>query len=204
MSEIALNIDAQRFEEIKGLLSHIEDGVEFAILRALNRGMEKIRTDAVRYVCERYTIEPAQVRKRIHIIRATRKHLTAKIIFSSPRVAVAFFKRSPKTPPRQKGIPVAQRKKIKTEIIEGHPVEWSQGFLIRMQTGRVGLFTRMKGSRDIRERYSLSIAQMAGHEEVLQNYLQAGMKRLEEVLNQQVKFMLETGQTGAHKKKHHK
>ena len=139
------------------------------------------------------------MRKTFKIIKASPQRLQATIISSSPNIPISKFKLSTVRAPRQKGIPVALRQKISSEIKPGQAKQWPHAFLVRLKSGHLGLWTRHKtdkslsGREAIVERFSLAVPQMIGTQAILPQVLRRAEERLDKELDHQVWFLLEGG-----------
>ena len=199
MAGVSLGINPGRYEEIRRALSHIPGGAEKAIMRGLNRAIEGARAEAIRDIRNRYTVHPNILKGAMRIIKASPGHLIATLIARGAGIPISKFKMSHVRVPRQKGIPVALRAKISTEIVSGASKEWSHAFLARMKSGHLGLWTRSKdlktarGRALITEKFSLGVPQMIGTSAILTEVVNAAGHRLDKEIGHQIKFLLEGG-----------
>ncbi|MBQ9564503.1 MAG: hypothetical protein IJU98_02845 [Synergistaceae bacterium] len=199
MAILSLEMPQGRFEEARKLLAHIPGGAEKAVARALNRAMEGARTEAARLMKDRYTMKVGDFKKQFVIVKASPGNLVARIMTRGARVAVTEFKHTPQNPPRQKGIPVAARKKVTTEIVAGQTKGWSHAFLARMKSGHLGLWTRSntettkKGKALIHEFFSLGVPHMFGYGPIIRRVVETASERLDKELDHQIQFLLSGG-----------
>ena len=199
MAIISLEMPQAKFAEAEKLLAHIPGGAEKAVARALNRALEGARTEAAQLMKERYTMKVGDFKKQFVIAKASPGNLTARILTRGARAAITDFKHLPQNPPRQKGIPVAARKKITTEIVAGQTKGWSHAFLARMKSGHLGLWTRSdtemtkKGHALIHEFFSLGTPQMFGYGPIIRRVMETARERLDRELEHQIQFLLSGG-----------
>lgn len=199
MAILSLGISEKRLEEVRNLLSHIPGGAEKAVARALNRSLEGARTEAARLMKDRYTMKVSDFKKQFVIIKASPGNLVARVMTRGARSAITEFKHTPSSPPRQKGIPVAARKKVTTEIVAGQTKGWSHAFLARMRSGHLGLWTRSetektsKGKALIHEFFSLGVPHMFGYGPIIRRVVETASERLNKELDHQIQFFLSGG-----------
>lgn len=204
MAVFNVEADYQALTKAVQMLGHIPNGFETAIVRAYNRGAQKVRTEAVRYIAERYNVKQSEVRKQIKIINASKSRLHATIMFTGRRLPLGKFAANfgRKRSARNKQAPV-------TEIIRGQRKEWPGAFFAGTEFGHAGtthygIFVRKPGmipgkrkpqilNRAIEEKMSLSIPEMAGYHEAVELMLEQGSEAINKELEHQIQFLLSGG-----------
>lgn len=204
MAIFNVECDYQALNKAVQILGHIPNGFKTALVRAYNRGAQKVRTEAVRYIAERYNVKQSEVRKQIKIINATKNKLHATITFTGRRLPLGKFAADygPKRWSRNKTAPI-------TEIIRGVRKEWPGAFFVGVDHGHegtthYGVFARKPGlvrgkrkpwilNRAIQEKMSLSIPEMAGYHEAVELMLEQGSEAINKELEHQVQFLLSGG-----------
>lgn len=204
MAIFNVEADYKAITNAVNMLGHIPNGLETALMRAYNRGAQKVRTEAVRYIAERYKVKQSEVRKQIKIFNATKSHLSAMIIFTGHRLPLSNFVADfgPKRWARNKTALV-------TEIIRGARKEWPGAFFAGTERGHegtthYGVFVRKPGTepgkrkpqrlkRAIKEKKSLSIPEMAGYHEAVELMLEEGSEAINKELEHQIQFLLSGG-----------
>jgi hypothetical protein len=198
MISVTISLNESQFRAVRESLRHIPGAAEKAIARALNRAVEGGRTDAIRVVCEEYTIRPIDVRKTIHIVRAKPGKLEAQIISTGKAIPLAKFNVKPKKPPKQEGVKMVNRMRRKvittvktgsTHVGRGEKPEW---FVQKMASGHIGVFYR-EGLQSIKQEYRLATPQMLGNSKVLKLIEERAKVRLDKELTHQIKYLFGGG-----------
>jgi hypothetical protein len=198
MISVSLSLNEQQLQLIRNTLSHLPGAMDKAIARAINRAAEGARTDAIKEVCEEYTIKPADVRKTIHIARANPKKLEARVISTGRPTPLVKFNVKPKSPP-PKGTKIKDRPVVIVGVRFGNQDEFPYSFVAEMQNGHKGVFTRNKddpeydGRLPIRQEFSLSPPQMINNLKVLEYIEKRAQERLDKELTHQISYLLGGG-----------
>lgn len=204
MAIFNVEADYKAITNAVNMLGHIPNGFETALMRAYNRGAQKVRTEAVRYIAERYNVKQSEVRKQIKIINASKSKLSATVMFTGRRLPLGKFAANygSKRAVRNKSAPV-------TEIIRGARKEWPGAFFAGTEHGHAGtthygIFVRKPGTepgkrkpqrlkREITEKITLSIPEMAGYHEAVELMLEQGSEAINKELEHQIQFLLSGG-----------
>lgn len=181
-----ITVNPEQLERAELLLKNIPNGVEKAVVAALNRAVEGARTEAVKKVRERYYIKAKDVRDAIEIKKATINSLVAVIRASGSPIALSKFRVTPSRPPTKR-----RTKPIIVRVVKGGGGPIEGAFVARMQSGHVGVFRRVTKARlPITELYGPSIPQMLGHESVAEYIEEKARERLEERLEHEIDRLL--------------
>ena len=168
--------------------------VKTAVSRALNHTAQKARTAANKRIREVYNIKARDVRKAMKHVRATARHLEARIdVTGAPLPLIAFGARSVKH-----GVSVAvlqgQRKVIQRAFIQtmssGHKGIYARG---QYQSGRFGFRTKRispKGNDlPIGELTSVSVPHTIAHAAVMASIAEGIQRDFSSRLNHELSRM---------------
>jgi len=171
-------------------LSHIENGAPKAIMRALNRTIDGVKTDIVTQVTSTYDIKAGKVRK---VIKAThsKTNLQASVSAKGSKIPLIQFRVTPNKPGQQKP-GVVLRASVKQS--GGKPIPGA--FIMRMSGGQVGVALRAGKQRlPVKELYGPAIPQMID-EPVIQKYIMDGTNdRFQKRIDHEIAFILGGGKT---------
>ena len=192
---LSFGVKTEKFTEVARLLAHMPGAAEKATARAINRAVDKARTEVIARVAERYNISSAEIQKTTKIVGARPNRLAAVIYYTSRRgLAITKVKTKPKMPPTQKAVEVRMRRRVSSEIIAGQKKEWPHAFIAQMKSGHVGLFSREKDSKKrlpIHERVTVNVPGMAGHYSIINSVLELAQAKLDEELDRQMQLFLQ-------------
>jgi len=129
---ISLNVRADVKAALKRLGRLQQDKINKATVRALNKTIKTVRTQAVRFIAKDIGIKQKPVRKLLHLQRASRRQL---FTFLAARAGKRFtlIQINPRARQTAKGV------KVKTQ---GHTKIIPQGFLATMPGGHRGIYKR--------------------------------------------------------------
>lgn len=89
---ISFSVEAPDFERVRRMLAHMPGAAEKAASRAINKAANSAKAEVIRQTTDRYMIGAPELRKSIKIIGATSKRLQAKLISTSPLYPITKFK----------------------------------------------------------------------------------------------------------------
>ena len=156
-----------------------------AVYRAMNKTMQKAKTNATKKIREKYNIKLKDLNPRIKKYSASRNRLTAGFFISEKQgLKFLFFK---PTVSEKEGVKIVFRK-------DRAPQEFKHAFLAKMPSGHINIFERIGKSSDkylptkgrykgkgigrqkIKSLYSLDVADMF-------NYF--GTKEIEKIIKKE-------------------
>lgn len=175
-----------------------------AMALAVNRAADSGQAELVRQVSQRYQISPSKIRPELRVKKASAENLEAKITSFGQGLPLYDFKITPK------GMPKRKPKILQVGILKGETKDYLGGFVTQMKSGHIGVFGRELGkvsnkskatnkngiarkvkpmilNRKIKEQFSLSVPQMAGHDEVMDKV----SARVSEVLESRMVYEME-------------
>ena len=191
---ISLSISlGERHKELLSALAHIPGGANKAVARAINRAVEGARTDAIKAICEEYAIKPVDVRKSIHIVRATYQKLEAQIISTGGPLPLIQFRVNPKS--------TRTKRRVRAGVKFGNQITLPHAFIQKMSNGHIGVFQRhtdgetgkMVPRMPIKQLYAPSFPQMLGNKEVLKYIEMKAHYRLDKELRHQINYLFGGG-----------
>lgn len=137
-------IAAQGVKEIATALEKLPGkGMVVVQTRAINKVLPGARVDGSKLVRQVLKLRQKDVRPKFTITRATHRRPYGYVRISSHPVPLSRYPFWPKNPPRQKGVPVKNRKNTSIHILQrGQRKTVHSGFVARMKSGHVGVFMR--------------------------------------------------------------
>jgi hypothetical protein len=91
---VALQIDARQMRKLERSLSNIKDGVPRALAPAINRALDKGRTEVRRGIRAEYLIKQKDIPIKVH--GANQSRLSGQIVITDKMMALGKFKVTPK------------------------------------------------------------------------------------------------------------
>lgn len=149
MTELGFEFDKRQMRRIRKELSDIPNGVKRATQGAINKTLTKGRTatsSAIRNDIP-LNVKARDVKKRIRLVKATKaKPDKGKLEVRGGRWKMMKLGARPITPPAQKGVPIARRKKVSASPFKRR-VHLPHHFVQQMPSGHVGVFVRPPGQK---------------------------------------------------------
>lgn len=194
MIQIKIGIDEGLYKLAQDSLQHLPKAAGKALARAVNRALEGARTDAIKKICAEYSVRPVDVRKTLHIVRATPEKPEAHILSSGSAIPLIKFRVSPSKPPQQKHKKIGERKNVVAGVKFGTATPFPYSFVAKVGNGHVGVFSRVAGeSLPIKQKWGPSVPQMLGSEAVLKYIEEQAKGRLEKELRHQINYLFGGG-----------
>lgn len=213
---LSFGVRTPDFARTKNLLAHIPGAAEKAMSRAINKAVTSAKTEAIKRVRERYTVADYTLRDvhSIKILRSSPKRLNATLIATSPLLRIAKFKvkpgrtlvteikhGQPKTWPHGFFARMTGPKGGDHYGVFAREKEWSiptkgaYSNKIKKQQARRGEDRSPVGQKIRRQRlfegFTVSIAEMVGHHEILEMVLTLAEEKLSTELDRQVQLFLQ-------------
>lgn len=199
-------------------LQDVKNGFSRATKNAINSSLAATRKELYQAIRDRYALRTpkSEENKATNVMRAKNEPYSGMIKYSSKALPTIKFKTFPAKPLNQKGKRISQRKKVVTEIMRSQPKQWPHAFIVKMQNGHIGVYTRTgqmvdersyrnsrygktkKGKHinreGIRQRFSPDVPQMINTVLGDDKSLQARISAIADVkLNEQIKKLLAKG-----------
>jgi len=181
---IAINVSSNA-DRILADVALTEREMKTALMRALNRTADGVKTDAGREIRKSYNVTAKALNGTdrragaFDITRATTATLIARVTASGrPLQLIGFAPRQTKA-----GVSVAVRKGSR-KVLE-------HAFIARMKSGHAGVFVRRSQKRlPIDEKYTISVPGMLGAKQVQTALRPLAMERFDKAFEQNLRFVL--------------
>ena len=195
---IRINIDTK---DIKKKIKHLEgikNGGAKAVMRALNRTVNGMKTDAAKEVSSRYTAKQKDVKDKLQTGKASMSNLSVALRSKGRPMASAKFRHTAnKNPGKKKGKPVSLVAMKGQRLMKLHgDGKKSTAFMASMKSGHRGIFQRIvnlgdKDREKIREVYSPGVVQMMDNKETREAIQNNAVNRFNKELDHQIKHLLD-------------
>lgn len=163
--------------EIFDQLQNSDKQLEKALYFAKNRALNTVKTELARGVPKRYDTKQKTIRDRTRV----NKDVGEVSVTGSP-IRLFKFRVTPTSP----------RKQLVTASVKRASKSLPNAFVQQMRNGTIGVFERVGKSRyPIRQLYSVSAAQMAGNEEVLEGAMERASIVFDERLSHEIGRLLD-------------
>lgn len=182
-----ITLDAEHIERAELLLKNIPGGIDKAVVRAINRSVDRAQTATVKKVRDRYYIKAGDVRKTIKVKKANYSDQIAIIRSTGSPVALSKFKITPSKPPQKR-----TKKPVRARVVKGEGGELKRrAFVAKMKSGHIGVFERAGKSRyPINQFYGPSVPQMLGHKSVVTYVKERAKEQLVSRLDHEIERLL--------------
>lgn len=174
-----IEITSDAIERVGTLLADVPKGAERVFASAMNRGISRVKTQAIKQVKTVYAVNGAALTKatRINITKASTGNLAGFVSFSGVKIPLYKFKVTPTKPGTGKQVRVAVKK-------GGSGTPFEDAFIAEMKrNGHTGVFERTGRKRfPIEEKMGLSAAQMVGNEDIIDGL----EKEAQELVNERI------------------
>lgn len=175
-----ITVDANQLRKLERLLGHIKDGVPKALSGAINRTVNKGRTEVKREIRKVYEIKAKDI--PVRVVGSSRTRLSGAVIVADHMLALKQFRIRPP------GVQRARKRIITATVRKGKGGAIPHGFVAQMESGHIGVFTRVGKSRlPIRERLAIGAPIMANQPSVGPAVNKAMADTLAKAIDQQIK-----------------
>lgn len=172
---LQLNISVPDIKEVQAQMVTAKNKAPLAVQRAINSTIKQVSRDVGKEAKQKYIISQPEVRKTLHLKKATKKDLTGvvssrddkkprlygfKVTPKDVRTAPWPGNQPPSAEPQEDGeeqeansgnakpefYAARIKKRVKEKNLTGNS-ERSKAFVARMKSGHIGIFERMKGTK---------------------------------------------------------
>ena len=172
---LQLNISIPDVKEVQAQMVTAKNKAPLAVQRAINSTIKQVSRDVGKEAKQKYIISQPEVRKTLHLKKATKKHLTGVVSSRDDKKPWLYgFKVTPKDvrtapwPGNQPPLAEPQedgeeqeansgnakpefyaariKKRVKEKNLTGNSGR-SKAFVARMKSGHIGVFERMEGTK---------------------------------------------------------
>ena len=179
-----IEISSETVQRVESILSGVPKGAERALTNAINRGVSRVKTSAMRRVKAVYTVQSSALTAatKTKVQKADAGSLIGSVSFNGAKIPLYKFSVTPKVPGTGQAVYAAVKRGGGGTSEEG-------AFIATMgSTGHVGVFERVKETRfPIKERMGLAAAQMVENEQVMPQI----EEEAQEVVNQRIEHEIE-------------
>lgn len=192
-----IEINAHQMAAAEALLVNVKNGAERAISKSVNEGLKFARKKIIDAIGDTFFFSKQTVRNKsvIEISPATVNRLSGSVISQGYQLPLYNFATNPRTVRR---VPTVRAAVYRDGGLKAFP----HGFIAKMDSGHIGLFTRLPGNPKskttgkmrIKERYGNSVPQLM--DAVLRetdDIEQAANDMVEQELESQVSRLLNGG-----------
>lgn len=187
MATFSIKIDQGDLNRVRNMLDGIKKAPDKVFVRALNKTLTGVKTDASAKVREDLNVTKKAVDATIKIQRASTKNMTAALHSTGKPLPLIAFTGTRQT---KKGVSVLVKKRTPRSVIPGT-------FIRTMpKTGHKGVFWRAKsGGRiaprlPISERFGPRVPDILSNEPVMKDVLQKADARLHKNIDHELKYEL--------------
>ena len=168
-----IEITSDAIERVGTLLADVPKGAERVFASAMNRGISRVKTQAIKQVKTVYAVNGAALTKatRINITKASTGNLAGFVSFSGVKIPLYKFK--------------VTGKQVRAAVKKGGSgTPFEDAFIAEMKSnGHTGVFERTGRKRfPIEEKMGLSAAQMVGNEDIIDGL----EKEAQELVNERI------------------
>lgn len=180
-----IEITAEAVERVEAILAGVPKGAERALSNAINRGISRVKTGAVKRVKEIYTVQTGAFNeaKRIRVNKASTGNLVGFVSFAGYKIPLYKFKVTPTAP----GV----KKQVRAAVMKGGGTPFEDAFIAQMRSGNIGVFERETKKRfPIEEKMGLSAAQMVGNEKIIETLEEEAQQLVNQRLEHEIDRLL--------------
>lgn len=180
-----IEITAEAVERVEAILAGVQNGAERALSNAINRGISRVKTGAIRRVKEIYTVQSGAFNEatRIRVNKASTGNLVGFVSFAGYKIPLYKFKVTPTAP----GV----KKQVRAAVMKGGGTPFEDAFIAQMRSGHIGVFERETRKRlPIEEKMGLSAAQMVGNEKVIETLEEEAQQLVNQRLEHEINRLL--------------
>jgi hypothetical protein len=145
------------------VLEGLPGKIKTVVRRASVDAIRAVRGQIPKSINKRFDITKSEVRRQMKLTTKTEDGgMRTGLIVTGDRIPVMKFEVTPKSPPSQRGMPMAQRPVVKIITVRGHAtVGKPNRFVAEMSSGHIGVFMRKsKKGLPIKESLTESVPEM--------------------------------------------
>lgn len=187
-------------ESMLGALSSVEQGIEKAATRAINKTLKNGVTITARMVAGEFNVTQKEIKSQLRKVEATYSKMEGQLIFSGPRALpliryVVGSKEPVPTMPQYYKTALANRVKgVKVKVKKASGISTlKSAFLAEMASGHVGVFERTDDdwSSPITEMYGTTYLSWLNTDLVADHLEEQVFERFEHHLEHEANFVLQ-------------
>ncbi len=174
-----IEVTEEVVSRVEKILAGVPKGAERALSNAINRGLSKVKTEAVKRVTEVYTVQSSTFTSATNtkVSKSSTSNLSGFLSFSGYKIPLYKFQVTPKLP-REKNV-------VRVAVKKGGGTQLQHAFIAQMSHSHLGVFERKTRKRfPVKEFMGLSAAQMIWNEGAM-----AGLEtEAEKVVNERIEY----------------
>lgn len=184
-----IEITVEGMERAEKILANVPKGAERAAANALNRGLSRVKTGAMKRVKEVYAVQSAALSAATNtrVTKASAGNLAGYVSFSGAKIPLYKFHVTPKMP--------GTGQYVTAGVMKGGGTTFQSAFIAQMSSsGHLGIFERESRARfPVDEIMGLAAAQMVGKEEVIEPLEKEAQELVNERLEHEIERLLSGG-----------
>lgn len=201
---IEIEVERGQLNKLKKKFKNAPKDVPKIVKKAINQSMKVTRVDVADQAKTKYTLKKkSDIKQHVYVEKkATTSKLEGVMTFKGKKIALAKFKTSPAKYDPQKSVEFTKTKLLvdsSLKKLKGDDKS-SKAFLAKMPSGHIGVFERMKGTKQksdknkekIKELAALSVPQMFNNERVKTKVLGRAANSINEQITKETKRILES------------
>ncbi len=197
MINIDIQVNEAQLNDIEKRLGNLKSKAPLVLSRAINRAVQKAKTEAKDGANKEYFISKGDVQKTLQVSKATRAKLSAELTSRGGPIALSKFKVSPRRKSktkRGKASPAVYKAQVEKaggwKPLSGNP----KAFFAVMGSGHEGVMERVSSRRlPLKQLYGPAVPSMIKNEEVLRKIQQEAADMLEKRIDAEINNILQRG-----------
>lgn len=195
-----IEITEETINRVEKILAGVPKGAERALSNALNRGLSRVKTGAVKRVKEVYAVQSSAISEQTttRIKKASTGNLTGYVHYSGYKIPLFKFSVTPKT--------TGTGRRVHAVVERGQGGTFEEAFIAEMSNGHLGVFERTgeqgiearlekykkknKHTEKVEEKMGLSMAQMTGNDKVIDKLEEEVEKTMEQRIEHEITRLL--------------
>jgi hypothetical protein len=169
-------VNTDELKKLQKGLTELPSVIPKVTMRAINYGLDKMKTETWRCIKAEYNIQQKRVYDALTLIKANESNLSGAEVATDTHSPLGYFKISPSAPH-----PAPTRPVISAAVRKGSSKPITGGFVATMSSGHTGVFERVPGEKmagqnkeKIRELFTIGVSEMVGAQRVRDKIEQAG------------------------------
>lgn len=184
-SGIGIEISAETMQRVNELLAGVPKGAERAYSSAINRGLSKVKTTALKSAKEVYAVQSSALTAAANtqVQKASTGNLAGYVRFAGYKIPLYKFRVTPKKP--------GSKRLVRAGVKKGGGAVFESAFIAAMKNGHTGVFERDGTKRlPVSELMGLSAAQMVGETTVSEKVQEEAQRLVDARLEHEIDRLL--------------
>lgn len=180
-----IEISSETIERVNKMLEGVPKGAGKAYSNAINRGLSKAKTTALKKVRSVYAVTNSAINEATNtrVQKASAGNIAGYVSFAGTKIPLYKFKVTPTAP--------GTGKKVVAAVKKGGGTAFEDAFIAQMRSGHIGVFERTETKRlPIEEKMGLAAAQMVENSVVIDEVQKEAQKTVDERLEHEIDRIL--------------